>query len=121
MLCSAERQNQHISATEWHARRLDVSSSDAVVQTTSRLHTRPRGRTDASGERQSEQCSREATPESGARRTWTDRDTVQVDAVHVNVNEERQGGGSGSRPDKGKGCKGGKGKSKKGGKGREER
>ena len=37
---------------------------------------------------------------SRARRTWTD--PMQVDAVHVNVNQERQGGGSGSRPDKGR-------------------
>ena len=44
---------------------------------------------------------------------------MQVDALHVNVNQERQVGGSGSRPDKGKGGKGGKGKSKKGGKGKE--
>ena len=41
---------------------------------------------------------------------------MQVDAVHVNVNQERQVDGSGSRSDKGKGSKGGKGKSKKGGK-----
>ena len=41
---------------------------------------------------------------------------MQVDAVHVNVNQERQVDGSGSRSDKGKGSKGGKGKSKKGSK-----
>ena len=56
---------------------------------------------------------------SRARRTWTDLNAVQVVAVHVNVNQERQGGGSGSRPVKGKGGKGGKGKSQKGGKGKE--
>ena len=56
---------------------------------------------------------------SRARRTWTDPHAMQVDAVHVNVNQERQVDGSGSRPDKGKGGKGGKGKSKKGGKGKE--
>ena len=55
---------------------------------------------------------------SRARRTLTDPNAMQVDAVHVNVNQERQVGGSGSRPDKGKGGKGGKGKSKKGGKGK---
>ena len=44
---------------------------------------------------------------------------MQVGAVHVNVNQERQGSGSGSRSDKGKGSKGGKGKSKKGSKGKE--
>ena len=44
---------------------------------------------------------------------------MQVDAVHVNVNQERQVDGSGSRSDKGKGGKGGKGKSKNGGKGKE--
>ena len=60
-----------------------------------------------------------------ARRTWTDPSAMQVDAVHVNVNQERQVDGSGSRSDKGKGGKGGnggkggKGKSKKGGKGKE--
>ena len=44
---------------------------------------------------------------------------MQDDAVHVKVNEERQGSGSVSRSDKGEGGKeGGKGKSKKGGKGR---
>ena len=42
-----------------------------------------------------------------------------VDAVHVNVNQERQGSGSGSWSSTGKGGKGGKGKSKKGGKGNE--
>ena len=40
---------------------------------------------------------------------------MQVDEVHVKVNQERQGSGSGSRSDKGKGGKGGKGMSKKGG------
>ena len=44
---------------------------------------------------------------------------MQVDAVHVNVNQERQVDGSGSRSDKGKRGKGGKGKFKKGGKGKE--
>ena len=39
--------------------------------------------------------------------------------MHVNVNQERQGSGGGSRSDKGKGGKGGKGKSKNGGKGKE--
>ena len=39
--------------------------------------------------------------------------------VHVNVNQDRQVDGSGSRSDKGKSGKGGKGKSKKGGKGKE--
>ena len=58
---------------------------------------------------------------SRARRTWTDQNSMQVDAVHVNVNQERQVGGSGSRLDKGKGGKGGKGKSQKGGKGQGER
>ena len=53
---------------------------------------------------------------SRARRTWTDPNAMQVDAVHVNVNQERQVDGSGSRSDKGKG---GRGKSKKGGKGKE--
>ena len=59
---------------------------------------------------------------SRARRTWTDPNAMQVDAVHVNVNQERQDDGSGSRSDKGKcgkGGKGGKGKSKKGSKGEE--
>ena len=56
---------------------------------------------------------------SRARTTWTDPNAMQVDAVHVNVNQERQVDGSGSRSDKGKGSKGGKGKSKKGGKGKE--
>ena len=55
---------------------------------------------------------------SRARRTWTDPNAMQVDAVHVNVSQERQVDGSGSRSDKGKGSKGGKGKSKKGGKGK---
>ena len=44
---------------------------------------------------------------------------MQVCAVHVNVNQERQVDGRGSRSDKGKGTKGGKGKSKKGSKGKE--
>ena len=39
---------------------------------------------------------------------------MHVDAVHVNVNQERQVDSSGSRSDKGKGGKGGNGKSKKG-------
>ena len=56
---------------------------------------------------------------SRARRTWTDLNPVQVDAVHVNVNQERQVDGSGSRSDKGKGGTGGKGKSMKGSKGKE--
>ena len=56
---------------------------------------------------------------SRAHRTGTDPNAMQVDAVHVNVNQERQGSGSGSRSDKGKGGKGGKGNSKKGGKGKE--
>ena len=56
---------------------------------------------------------------SRARRTWTDPNAMQVDAVHVNVNEERQVDGSGSRSDKGKSSKGGKDKSKKAGKGKE--
>ena len=56
---------------------------------------------------------------SRARTTWTDPSAVQVDAVHVNVNQERQVDGSGSRSDKGKGSKGGKGKSNKGSKGKE--
>ena len=43
---------------------------------------------------------------------------MQVDAVHVNVNQERQVDGSGSRSDQRKGI-GGKGKSKKRGKGKE--
>ena len=53
---------------------------------------------------------------SRARRTWTHPNAMQVDAVHVNVNQDRQVDGSGSRSDKGKGGKGVKGKSKKGGK-----
>ena len=53
---------------------------------------------------------------SRARRTWTDPNAMQVDAVHVNVNQERQGGSSGSRSDTGIG---GRSKSKKGGKGKE--
>ena len=56
---------------------------------------------------------------SRARRTWTDPNAMQVDAVHVNVNQERQGSGGGSRSEKGKCGKGGKDKSKKGGKGKE--
>ena len=52
---------------------------------------------------------------SRAHRTWTDPNAMQVDAVQVNVNQERQGIGGGSRPDTGKSGKGGKGKSKKGG------
>ena len=56
---------------------------------------------------------------SRARRTWTDPNAMQADAVHVNVNQERQVDGSGSRSDKGKSSKGGKGKSKKVGKGKE--
>ena len=56
---------------------------------------------------------------SRARRTWIDPNAMQVDAKHVNVNQERQADGSGSRSDKGKGSKGGKGKSKKGCKGKE--
>ena len=38
---------------------------------------------------------------------------MQVEAVHANVNQERQVDGSDSRSDKGKGGKSGKGKSKK--------
>ena len=53
---------------------------------------------------------------SRARRTWTDPHAMQVDVVHVNVNQERQDDGSGSRSDQGKG---GKGMSKKGSKGKE--
>ena len=41
---------------------------------------------------------------------------MQVDAVHMNVSQERQEGSSGSRSEKGKG---GRSKSKKGGKGKE--
>ena len=52
---------------------------------------------------------------SRARRTWRDPNALQVDAVHVDVNQERQVDGSGSRSDKGKSRKG---KSKKGGKGK---
>ena len=33
---------------------------------------------------------------SRARRTWTDPNAMQVDAVHANVNQERQIDGSGS-------------------------
>ena len=51
---------------------------------------------------------------SRARRTWTDPNAMQVDAVHVNVNQERQVDGSGSRSDKGKSSKGGKGKGRQG-------
>ena len=54
-----------------------------------------------------------------ARRTWTGPNAMQADAVHVNVNQERQVDVSGSRSNKGKSTKGGKGKSKKGGKGKE--
>ena len=50
---------------------------------------------------------------SRARRTWTDPNAMQVDAVHMNVSQERQGGSSCSRSEKGKG---GRSKSKKGGK-----
>ena len=57
---------------------------------------------------------------SRAHRTWIDPNAMQVDAVHVNVNQERQADGSGSRSDKGKGSKGGKGKSKKGTRARRE-
>ena len=46
----------------------------------------------------------------------TDPNAMQVDAVHLNVNQERQGGSSGSRSEKGKGVRS---KSKKGGKGKE--
>ena len=56
---------------------------------------------------------------SRSRRTWTDPNATQVDAVHVTVNQDRQVDGSGSRSDKGKGGKGGKGMSKKGGKDKE--
>ena len=48
-----------------------------------------------------------------------DPNAMQVDAVHVNVSQERQGSGSAPRLDKGKGGKGGRGKFKKGGKGKE--
>ena len=48
---------------------------------------------------------------SRACRTWTDPNAIQVDAVHVIANQERQVDGSGSRSDKGQGSKGGKGKS----------
>ena len=44
--------------------------------------------------------------DSRARRTWSDPNAMQVDAVHVNVNQERPGGGSGLRPDKSKSGKG---------------
>ena len=57
---------------------------------------------------------------SKACRTWTDPNAMQVDAVHVNINKERQIGGSGSRLDNSKkGVKGSKDKSKKEGKGKE--
>ena len=42
--------------------------------------------------------------------TWADTNPKQVDAVHVNVNQERQGGGRSPLSDKGKGDNGGKGK-----------
>ena len=48
---------------------------------------------------------------SRARRTCTDPNAMQVDAVHVNVNHDRQVDGTGSRSDKGKD---GKGKSQEG-------
>ena len=56
---------------------------------------------------------------SRARTPWTDPNAMQVDAVHVNVDQDRQVDGSGSQPDKGKSGRGGKCKSKKGGKGKE--
>ena len=40
----------------------------------------------------------EITNYSRARRTWTDPNAMQVDAVHVNVNQGRQVDGSGSPP-----------------------
>ena len=40
---------------------------------------------------------------SRPRRTWTDPNAMQIDAVRINVNQERQGSGGGSRSDKGKG------------------
>ena len=46
---------------------------------------------------------------------------MQVDAVHVNVSQERQGGSRGSRSEKGKSSKGGRSKSKKGGKDKEDK
>ena len=46
---------------------------------------------------------------------------MQVDAVHVNVSQERQGGSSGSRSEKGNSSKGGRSKSKKRGKDKEEK
>ena len=49
---------------------------------------------------------------SKSRKTWTDPNAMQVDALHVNVNQERQVDGSGSRSDKGKGSNSGKGKGK---------
>ena len=56
---------------------------------------------------------------TAAGRAERGQNAMQVDAVHVMLNQERQGSGSGPRSDKGKGGKGGKGKSKKGGKGKE--
>ena len=53
---------------------------------------------------------------SRARRTWTDPNAMQVDAVHVNVSEERQGSGGSARADKGKG---GKGRQRQGQEGRQ--
>ena len=50
---------------------------------------------------------------------FLDLNAMRVDAVHVNVDQERQGSGSGSRSDTGKGGKGGKGKFKTGRKGKE--
>ena len=44
---------------------------------------------------------------SRARRTWTDPNAMQVDAVHVNFNQGRQVDGGGSRSDKDKSGKGG--------------
>ena len=46
---------------------------------------------------------------------------MQVDAVHVNVSQERQGGSSGSRSEKGNSSKCGRSKSEKGGKDKEEK
>ena len=56
---------------------------------------------------------------SKARRTWTDVNAMQVGAVQMNVIQERQVDGSGSRSDKGKSSKSGKGKSMKGSKRKE--
>ena len=56
---------------------------------------------------------------SRAHRAWTDKNAMQVDAVHVNLSQEQQVSGGSARPDKGKGGKGGKGKARKGGKGKE--